>query len=447
MHLLRPSHLILFTLCTSALSAQSLVPMPDVVNSNISFAGTVDSFAVSGDTLYIGGNFDTVGGVARNDLAAIDLSNGSVTSWNPGVTGGFGGVTGLGLSSDGSTLYVGGNFTGLGGSARNSLGAVSTATGSATSWNPDLNGGVSALTVNAATGRVFAVGNFTQASGNTVTANRVVGVAADGTVTGYAGSTNFIGSDYRSIGSSTDGSTLYIAHIGDVTWDAAAGGTVTRSDFTALQTSNFLATPFVPSIQESKFSSPGQSLAVHGNSLYIGGQFDNVGGVANVSTGTARDRIVKFDMNATGSDGTLDTTFAPTSAANGPNGGSIRGLVFIGGQLYAIGGFTAYAGTALQGIALLDPTTGALDDSFSVSTSASLFGNNNTFSYGDSTTGDLFISANGIVGATVLGEVQDNYFIGLTTSSAVPEPATWAAIAGVGALGLALVRRRHQPRA
>lgn len=418
--------------------AQSLLTMPAVTSGGN--AGTVTSFAVSGSTLYIGGAFDSVGGQARSNLAAINLTNGSVTSWNPGASAT---VYGLGVSGDGSTLYVGGDFTTLGGSSRNYLGALSTTTGSATSWNPDLDGAVNAMTVNAATGTVFAVGGFASASAGGVTANRVVGVTAGGTVTGYAGSTTFNGSDYRSIGSSSDGSTLYLAHIGTKSWDAAAGGTASRVGFTALRTSDFLATAFNPILQENIFASPGQSLAVSGNSLYIGGQFDNVGGVPSDSVGTTRDRIVKFNMTATGEDGTLDTTFAPTSASNGPNSGGVRGLAVINGDLYVIGGFTSYAGTTMNGIAKVDATTGTLDPSYLVTTSTSVFGGNPTYSFGDATNGNLFIAGSPIAGATILGDVQSNSFIGLSTPSAVPEPSTCAAIGGLLAFGAVVWRRRR----
>lgn len=437
-----PRLVALLAALATPLAAQSLVSMPDVTNNG--FAGVVTSFAISGNTLYIGGTFDSVGGSARSNLAAIDLGTGTVTAWNPGASGT---VTGLGLSGDRSTLYVGGSFTTLGGDSRNYLGAVSTASGTATSWNPDLNGAVSTLTVNAATGSVYAVGDFSQAAGSTVTANRVVGITASGTVTGYGGSTTFAGSDYRSIGTSSDGSTLYLAHIGTKSWDAAAGGTASRVGFTALRTSDLLATSFNPVLLEATFASPGQSLAVVGNSLYIGGQFNNVGGVPNDSMGTTRDRIAKYDLTADGSDGTLDTAFAPTDSSNGPNSGGTRGLVEINGTLYVIGGFSAYAGTERDGLAAVDLTDGSLDLDYDVTTSSAIFGGNPTYTFGDSTTGYLAISSASITGATVLGQMQTNSFVVLSTPvSAVPEPSTYAALAGVTVLGLAAWRRRRPHR-
>ncbi|GIW09481.1 MAG: hypothetical protein KatS3mg061_0538 [Dehalococcoidia bacterium] len=43
----------------------------------------VYALAVSGSTVYVGGGFTSVGGQTRNRLAALDAATGNVTSWNP----------------------------------------------------------------------------------------------------------------------------------------------------------------------------------------------------------------------------------------------------------------------------------------------------------------------------------------------------------------------------
>lgn len=86
------------------------------------------------DTIYIGGYFATVGGIGRASLAAIDDATATVVAgWNPGADGA---VLSSTLSPDGALLYVGGNFDTLGGASRLHLGAVTAAGGSVTSWNP-----------------------------------------------------------------------------------------------------------------------------------------------------------------------------------------------------------------------------------------------------------------------------------------------------------------------
>ena len=58
---------------------------------------------------YVGGRFTSVGGLARNNVAHI-AANGSVGAWNPNVTGPNSKV--LALSRLGSTIYIGGFFSG-----------------------------------------------------------------------------------------------------------------------------------------------------------------------------------------------------------------------------------------------------------------------------------------------------------------------------------------------
>ena len=46
-------------------------------------SGDIEALAVSGSTVYAGGDFSSIGGQARNDLAALDASSGLATTWDP----------------------------------------------------------------------------------------------------------------------------------------------------------------------------------------------------------------------------------------------------------------------------------------------------------------------------------------------------------------------------
>jgi hypothetical protein len=110
--------------------------------------GTVFDTELSkdGNILYIGGKFSRVRenppGVAGrsfavNSVAAIDVESGeAISSWNPRVTGGAATVRALELSEDGNTLYVGGNFTSVGGQPRQHLAAVDAADGTVDPFAP-----------------------------------------------------------------------------------------------------------------------------------------------------------------------------------------------------------------------------------------------------------------------------------------------------------------------
>lgn len=98
-------------------------------------SSTVRALVVKSSKLFVGGTFSTIQDKTVNGLASVSTSSGSVSStFKPRPNGG---VRSLALAHDGSRLYVGGNFTTIGGSSRRYLAAVSTSSGSAKSWAPN----------------------------------------------------------------------------------------------------------------------------------------------------------------------------------------------------------------------------------------------------------------------------------------------------------------------
>jgi len=113
-------------------------------------------FAVTPDGIggwYIGGDFSSVGGVTRNNLAHIQADKTLDMNWNPNAHG-----TASKLAVSGSIVYAGGGFTRMGGHPRNCIAAIDISTGHATGWNPDAEGMVSALAVSGST--VYVGGSF-----------------------------------------------------------------------------------------------------------------------------------------------------------------------------------------------------------------------------------------------------------------------------------------------
>jgi hypothetical protein len=128
---------------------------------NPNVTGTVRAIEVVGSTAYLGGSFTNVGGAARHNLAAVDAgSAGAVQSWNPGASNEV-----LDMGQINGTLYVGGDFTTAGGSARTRLAAFATSTGALTSWAPSADDLVKALSVTADGSKVIVGGDFTHISG------------------------------------------------------------------------------------------------------------------------------------------------------------------------------------------------------------------------------------------------------------------------------------------
>ncbi len=131
--------------------------------------GVVWTQAIAGNTVFVGGEFTTarpagsavgVNTVPRANLMAYDIRTGEMTPWNPGANAV---VKSMRVSPDGSRLYVGGNFTQIGGATRYRIAAFSTSTGALLSWAPTSNAQVSAIDVFGDT--VFMGGNFTSMAG------------------------------------------------------------------------------------------------------------------------------------------------------------------------------------------------------------------------------------------------------------------------------------------
>src|ERR687898_47566 len=81
---------------------------------NVGTNGDVEALAVSSSILYVGGQFTSIGGGARGHLAALRTSGGSVHPWNPGANGVFGA---FGAAITSSRVAFGGEFTQAGGEA------------------------------------------------------------------------------------------------------------------------------------------------------------------------------------------------------------------------------------------------------------------------------------------------------------------------------------------
>jgi hypothetical protein len=124
--------------------------------------------AISGErssTIYVGGQFTIIGGQFRNRIAALDASIGTAMAWDPNANNPV-----YELTASGSTVYAGGSFTTIGGQPRNYIAALDTIIGDATAWNPNANNTVSVLVVAPPTSEtnsnmIYAGGSFTTTGG------------------------------------------------------------------------------------------------------------------------------------------------------------------------------------------------------------------------------------------------------------------------------------------
>ena len=336
--------------------------------------GDVLTLAVSGGKVYVGGRFTSIGGQPRFAIAALDNVTGQATAWNPGATRDFTLAPVRTLAVSGATVYAGGDFTNIGGQPRSHIAALDSATGQATAWHPDADGDVLALAVS--DGTVYAGGGFTFIGGrsrhflaaldtftgeatawNPNPSDFVSALAIGGTAVYAGGSFEFIGGQSRSRIAALDMTTGHATSWnpgadGDVNVLAVSGGTVyaagrfsgigglSRNGFAALDSITGLATSWDPAANDRV-----SALAVSGGTVYAGGRFTSIGGMP-------RDYIAALDA-ASGQ----ATAWNPGANAP-PFGDVVSALAVSGGTVYAGGGFTFIGGQLRASIAALDSVTG-----------------------------------------------------------------------------------------
>ena len=172
---------------------------------------TVYALAVSGSTVYAGGYFGSIGGQPRASIAALNAADGSATSWDPSGHYFTGPAVVETLAVAGSTIYAGGVFTTIGGQTRNNIAALNATDGTATTWDANSNGEVNSLVPSGQL--VYASGHFDTIGGQTRVAIAALS-AIDGSATNWnanvlapanvlamalSGSTLYVGGDFTQI--------------------------------------------------------------------------------------------------------------------------------------------------------------------------------------------------------------------------------------------------------
>ena len=137
-------------LLLSAVPASALSDAADA--GTWGFNGRVSAIHRSGGIVYVGGEFTEIisprgSTQPANHVAAFDAVTLQPTAWRPSVDGN---VLALASSGDGSTIYIGGEFTSVQNSPRVNFAAVSSA-GGLLPWRSNANGSVRAFVVSGST--------------------------------------------------------------------------------------------------------------------------------------------------------------------------------------------------------------------------------------------------------------------------------------------------------
>ena len=266
------------------------------------------------ETVYIGGDFTTVGGFTQSFVAVLESNNGNLVNWPVNIaaqvyaiavsgdrvflggngylnvidrkTGGeiatisFAGII-YALSISGDVLYVGGNFPSIGGHVRNGIAALDLSTLQVTEWNP----------------------------------NCLLGVGpGDVETIAIRGNTVYFGGSFDTVGGQTRNN---LAAVDDVSgalksWNPDSGAQV-------------------------------YSILIADDAVYLGGGFGTIGGIS-------RPWVAAVDLNAG-----LVNSWAPDVG-----GGEVFSMVIVDDVIYLGGNLTTVSGLQRNRAAAVNRHTGAL---------------------------------------------------------------------------------------
>ena len=344
-------------------SRDAAIPQVGGVNSVIT---SVVSDGAGG--WYIGGRFSEVGGVKRTNLAHILANNTVDPSFDPDPESQQANTAIQSLALSGTTLYVGGGFDKIDGEVRSGLAAIDTETGAPTAFAPEPNGEVDCGLVTYE-GYVFICGNFTSIGLGEHPVDRRSVAELNGS-TGAVTSWNAELSDYAHAMYIAPGGVLYLGYEGIVGIQPKPENkfhehlAVEHYAVAGLQLAGEPEQqPPVLSFNP-QFGTPGYfyevpvtSFAQIGSTLYLGGRFNRTemeGEEPNGNITYSEEqhvRVAAFDTA---------NNYAVLPFEPAPNG-EVTAMQANEGHLYLAGNFSEVAGSPRHGLAVVNPTSAALE--------------------------------------------------------------------------------------
>lgn len=332
-------------------AGQSSVTGVDPTNASVQFAPVLGAgreqvsglvrgtraIGVSGNDVIVAGTFETVGGLARRNLAAVDVATGRPTAFRApmnGLSADFAHVRALALTDDG-LLWAGGDFVTEEPNARSKLAAFDRVSGELASFDRSPDGEVLAL---AAAGRDVFVGGAFNAIDGGVVRHRLAVVRH---VPGERGAIPRIDPDL-------DGTVHALAVRGDTVFAGGefskvnqVEGPTVRNHLAALDRITGLARSWHPDVDGTV-----RTLVATDDAVYAGGDFATVGGGA-----TSRARLAAFEPAGSGA----------ALPWNPGADGRVRGLALHGSTMLIGGSFSRIGGGDHPRLAAVDASTGAAD--------------------------------------------------------------------------------------
>jgi hypothetical protein len=334
---------------------------------------SVGAIVQSGNRIYIGGSFTSIGGVSRSNLAAIDAVTGQVDpAWNPSLNDRV-----YALAVSGGRVYAAGRFTMVNGNvARNCVAAFPLADGktsaTATAWNPKLTfsipsnpyniTSVFALAVSSST--LYLGGSFATVNG--VARNGLAAVKADdgvntGTLDAAWNPMSTMGSRWLGVSSlAVTPARVYAYALGMTYLDPQAllavepaNGVNTGARDSAWRPSlHYCEATAVRNYAGLQHGSAFTALLVQGNRLYVGGNFDRI-------DTTSRTAVAALNLADGRTSATMDAAWNPVLDFK-RMGGGVSALTVANSRLIVGGNYSIDTGLAqYDGLAALSLADGA----------------------------------------------------------------------------------------
>lgn len=230
----------------------------------ISGPGVPEVLAITaaGTQLIIGGEFEAVDGLVRQNLAAFDLATRALLPLSITIDGRVRTIAAIG-----EVIYVGGSFTTVNGQTRSHLFAMDVSTGQLLPWAPSADLPVS--TIVSAGGRLFVGGAFTTITDTSGVQARagLAELTTTGLVAGFDAQPSYAGVGGGIDSIAVDGTRLFLTG----SFESIRGVARERSAAVDVNTAALLA--WHPRVDSGQ-----TALAVHRGSVYLAGGFTSVGG-------------------------------------------------------------------------------------------------------------------------------------------------------------------------
>ena len=322
----------------------------DALNANVAGGVYVLATAMQPDgKTIIGGQFSSVLGVSRNNIARLNANGTLDTGFDPKTNNNILGVV---VQKDGKILICG-NFTTLqpngaaSATTRQNVARLNPNGSLDTAFDPKPGGSspwVNCVAVQV-DGKILLGGSFTTLGAGGTARSRIARVNADGSLDmGFNPNAN---GSVHSLAVQEDGKILFGGGF-------TAVGATTRNRIARVNADGSLDTDFDPKADNNV-----NSVAVQADGkILLGGQFTLL--QPNGANGTARNRIAR--VNA---DGSLDMGFNPNATGGGPDSVAVQadGKILLGGGFTMLQPNGAGSGTERNRIARMN-ADGSLDTGF-----------------------------------------------------------------------------------